>query len=70
MKLIDSKAYNNPLISAQHESVVSLNKVFAVVGMWLDHRNKFWHVVVSKDAQREILLSFSPFFNFATNFYS
>lgn len=52
MKLIDTKANNNPLISAQHESAVSLNKVSAVVGMWLNHRNKLWHVVLSKAAMQ------------------
>lgn len=50
MKLIDSKENNNPVISAQRESAVSLNKVFAVVGMWMDHMNKLWHVVLSKAA--------------------
>lgn len=49
-KLIDTKANNNPLISAQHELAVSLDKVFAVVGMWLGHRSKLWHVVLSKAA--------------------
>lgn len=53
MNLIDTKANNNPQISAQHELAASLHQVFAAVGMWLNHSDKFWLVPLSKAALRE-----------------